>query len=363
MPRLYSPSRTLSFHWPASSPPGLPKHHTTGFGSGRQAVYALARSLAPTGGKVLLPVWVAEGIHLPFVKAGWQIEYYDLDSYANPAWQHLEQRLEQQEYDLVVLIHYFGLPRNTERLRMLIRGRYPILEDWAHSYPASKWPAPASGVWALFSPSKFVGTTDGAWIIGPYPLQHTHPKDKAIARLRYLYWQWLYLIASTLLWRQWPGQELWKKLQGGSYARAYRLLLRLTGTPTGISLGGKWLLAHTDHHRLIDQRIAQARYYAEHLNNPDLNKMLAAGNTTVPWIGFPLWLEDRKDFVDYLAKHNIRGQQFTERWWFEEAAQDYSGGLALLQHHYLLPMHQDFTLEDIATITRIANAYHPKKNS
>lgn len=354
----YSPSRSFSFHWPAVAPQGLPAQGVTTFGSGRQAVFALARHLAPEGGRVLLPAWVPEGIYLPFKLANWTIEYYELDEVASPNWTILEELVQAKSFDLFVLIHYFGQIRDTGKLRRILKGSCPILEDWAHTYPTVSWPTPTPGDWALFSPTKIVGTTDGAWMVGPYTLEQSYAKVNRLGRASFVSWQLLYLFGSSMLRFGVPGHSLWNQISGGSYARAYRLLVDFTESPTDISAIGKWLLTHTDHQKVERKRREQAEYFLSHINSPHV-RVLQEGLPLLPWIGLPLRVTDRDQFSSHLAKHGIRGQQFTERWWFSSSAAAYPCARALWQNHYLLPIHQDFTLEDTAAIVAIVNEFNP----
>ena len=361
MPKPYSPSRTLSLHWPAQMPEGLPSKGLSSFASGRQAIYALVQHLGAGKevGRVLLPAWVAEGVYLPFVRAEWQIVFYELDHQANPDWQRLEQLLAEHQFDLVILIHYFGQQRDVEKLIELIAGQCPILEDWAHSYPCAVWPPPVTGNWALFSPTKLVGTTDGAWLVGPEKLaDYYQEQGLAKKRIAYVCWQLLYLLGSTFVRLKLPIRAIWNRLSGGSYARGYQLQVELTDKPSPISAIGTWLIKHTAHKAIETNRTAQAARYSKHLRNPHIHLLGSdKDNEQLPWVGFPLRVDEPQKFAAYLAQHNIRGQRFTEKWWFYSDTSHYPIARKLWEQHFLLPIHQDFSLEDIDYIIKVVNAY------
>ena len=356
MPRFYSPSRTLSLTLASTMPKGLPEQGRSDFMSGRQALFALAQHLAPSGGKVLMPAWIAEGVYLPFQLAQWEIEFYDLDHQANPKWEQLALQIQSRPFDLVVLVHYFGQVRGINRMIGLAGEHTTILEDWAHAYPDQNWPAPQKGHWALFSPTKLIGTTDGAWLIGTTTLSAQRKEAVKWQKWSYLLWQLLYLMASTMLSEGIPVRSFWKKLSGGSYARAYRQLIALTKHPLATSRLGKWLIKHTDHREVVKRRKIQAQYYERHLDNPHLQVLLHTEEEHT-LLGFPIWVEDRDAFADYLSEYGIRGQYFTEKWWFSERTTAYEGAWQLMNHHYLLPIHQDYSPADIAHIVAIVNAY------
>ncbi len=360
-----SPSRTLTLHWPATGPQGLPSDGLSSFASGRQALFALATHLCPPErtGQVLLPVWVPEGVYLPFVRAGWRIIFYELDALANPDWRQLETLFAQYTFDLAVLIHYFGQSRDHLRMAELAKGHCPILEDWAHTYPNPYWRTPNKGNWALFSPTKLVGITDGAWLIGPNGISNSNKKGSWQKRYTYVFWQLLYLLASTFLQLRVPGNRIWKRISGGSYARGYQLLVELTNQAASISPLGAWLLRHTNHQKVVDNRIEQAIQYSEGLRNPHFQQLGKVGKEPFPWVGFLILVDDVKAFIAHLAQHNIRGQQFTDRWWFYEEVSLYPTARKLWQRHFLLPLHQNFSAEDIAYIIQVSNAYRKDDNS
>ncbi|WP_367392732.1 DegT/DnrJ/EryC1/StrS family aminotransferase [Lewinella sp. LCG006] len=358
MPHDYSPSRSFSLHWPASWPEGLPTTGCSDFRSGREALFALTQHLQREEPcTVLLPAWVPEGVHLPFHLAGWDIRYYNLDQNADPHWAEVESLIENQHFDLVVLIHYFGQARDSSKLLQLLPPGTSLVEDWAHSYPHPHWTLPPDGHWALFSPTKIIGTTDGAWLIGPASI--TPPRAANKQHLAYLLWQLLYLAGSTAQHLNLPGKQWWRRLSGGAYARAYQHLIKGTSSPKAMSKIGKWLTLHTSHKKMIQKRKAQVAYYFWHLKQVHIRFLTSEHNKQHPQIGFPVWVEDAKHFSAYLQTHGIRGQAFTDRWWFirESDTNQYENSLDLLKHHFLLPIHDRYTEKDLAYIVAIVNQY------
>jgi dTDP-4-amino-4,6-dideoxygalactose transaminase len=354
----YSPSRSFSFCWPASWPEGLPTSGRSDFRSGREALYALTQHLKPQGrGTVLLPAWVPEGVQLPFRLAAWDIHFYNLDQNADPQWTEVASLIENQHFDLVVLIHFFGQQRDAKRMLRLLTPSTSLVEDWAHSYPHPQWSSPPAGHWALFSPTKIIGTTDGAWLLGPdsiTPLRSVRKQHYA-----FLFWQFLYLSGSTAQQLNLPGRKWWARLSGGAYARAYEHLLTGTNVPKAMSKIGQWLTLHTPHKKLIYKRKVQAAYYYRHLKQAQIRFLVQENYQQHPLIGFPIWVEDARQFSAYLQIHGIRGQSFTDRWWFisETETAHYQSSKDLMEHHFLLPIHFRYTEKDLAYIVRIVNQY------
>lgn len=355
---LYSPSRSLAFNRPYRQPDGLPTVGRSDFRSGREALFALATHLCPQGGLVLLPVWVAEGVFLPFQLAQWEIVFYNVNHNADPVWEEIENFLKDKHFDLVVLLHFFGQQRDAQKLAGLLPESTQLLEDWAHSYPYTDWKPASEKSWCVFSPNKIVGTTDGAWLIGPEKLTISTTINKSAGN-SYLFWRFLYLLGSTCIQKKIPGQTLWQRLAGGSYARSYLYLCRLTSRPAPISRLGRWLIAHQAHAGLVRKRREQAIYYFEHLRNPQIKAILTSKPGQSPLIGFPVWVENREDFIAFLNQYSIRGQVFTEKWWFapQEATERFATAHGIYKHHFLLPINQSLSLDDIAYITKIVNQY------
>jgi hypothetical protein len=352
-----SPSRTLAFTWHRQPAPGLPPERTSTYGSGREALFALARHLGPVG-TVLLPVWVPEGVYQPFLLAGWTILYYPTDQTGAPKTEALAATLQEQPVHLLVLIHYFGQRQPTEAILNLLPPATALLEDWAHTYPTPTWPAPRGRHWALFSPNKLAGITDGAWLVGPTILPYSD-SPATRQRVHYVAWRLVYLLATTLVAHTAFLRGFCLRVTGFAYHKSYQLLLHHTAQPGPVSGVGRWMIKHLPHHELVERRIEQATYYHSHLNQPRLRSLLREVPLDHPLIGYPVWVEDRAHFEAYLAQHQIRGQAFTDSWWFvaNGEAEKFAESQALLAHHFLLPINQNLGIGAVAAVVRVVNGY------
>ncbi|HMQ50331.1 MAG TPA: hypothetical protein PKA00_23100 [Saprospiraceae bacterium] len=353
----YAAARQLRIFWKSQAIHGLPARGLSAFGSGREALFSLCQSIKPDGvGSVLLPVWVPEGVYQPFHLAGWKITFYNITHTGSPDWSDVQVLLAQQHYQLAVIIHYFGLPHSTQPFLELLPANTLLLEDWSHSFPHPGWPIPQAGHWALFSPNKLIGTTDGAWLIGSEQLPV--PAARFLERGPYLFWRVVHLLASRCLQDRLPIASFWLWLQGGAYARSYRLLLQQTASPRAMSGLGCWLIRHSRPQQEAHIRIQQAEYYRQYLSNPHIRPIQADAAIHHPMVGYSVWVEDRLAFSQYLASKGIFGIQLSEAWWFAPVDDPrFTSARALFDHHYLLPLHPAISRQGLAHVVACVNAY------
>jgi len=266
--------------------------------------------------------------------------------------------LQERPVHLLVLIHYFGQRQATEKILNLLPPTTALLEDWAHTYPTATWPAPGGQHWALFSPNKLAGITDGAWLVGPTVLPlPAHPVARR--KVGYVFWRLIYLVATSVGVRTALLRGFCLRVAGFTYRKSYQLLLRQTAQPGPVSGVGRWLVEHLPQQELVERRLEQATYYHAHLNQPRLRSLLGEVPTHHPLIGYPVWVADRAHFEAYLAQHQIRGQVFTDSWWFVPPAETekFAESRVLRAHHFLLPINQNMDLTAVAAIVRVVNGY------
>jgi dTDP-4-amino-4,6-dideoxygalactose transaminase len=110
---------------------------------------------------------------------------------------------------------------------------------------------------------------------------------------------------------------------------------------------------------VIRKRKEQAEYYYRHLKQTQIRFLVQENYQQHPLIGFPIWVEDARQFSAYLQAHGIRGQAFIDSWWFinEAEAEHYQSSKDLMEHHFLLPFHSQYTEKNLAYIVGIVNQY------
>lgn len=122
------------------------------------------------GRGILLPAFIGwsahegSGVFDPVTDLGLQPGFYDLDRNLGVDLASLEARLAEGDYDVVVVIHYFGrTERSIDRIRELTdRHGALLLEDLAHAWftHALGGPAGRAGEVSLFSLHKMLPVPD-----------------------------------------------------------------------------------------------------------------------------------------------------------------------------------------------------------
>lgn len=353
---------TRIIHWqrPQAQPPQLAGAYA--YGSGREAL--LAWLLAQPGGPphALLPAWLPEGVYLPFQRAGARISFYNLDPSGDPHWDEVAEL--GQSAQVAVIIHFFGLPRQTQRFRHCLPAHTLLIEDWAHTYPGAA--EPDGGDWVLYSANKLAGLPDGAWML-PVSGRGRPPLPPTVGyrpqRLLYLALRLLYLALATLAQRA-PAlnpRRILKRLSIRAYRWSYRLLLAHSVRPAGFSGIGQWMWRHCPHPNLIQLRHSQWAQYAAGIRaGVALHPMCRNPQPAYPAIGFPLWVRDRERLHRYLLAHGIEGAAYTAGWWFASPADEarLAPSRDLWKRHYLLPVNPALGPAAIAHIIRTVNAFH-----
>lgn len=332
------------------------------FGSGREALFALIQSRQWDHPAVLLPAMTPEGLYFPFAHSGWKIIFYELDSYGNPDWEDIARRVRTHPPTVAILIHLFGIPRDIVRFRSLLPAETLFIEDFAHTMYGT-WMAShprIADAW-LFSPPKLLGTTDGCIMVAfRTNVRFIAPRQLSTTRCLYLLLRLVSLGAATL--SQWLGRadtfDLFDFMAARAYGISYKLLMKYSPRPHSFSLIGRWLFRHAPQEHIGHHRLQQAAQYRQGLHNSQLQSL--CNESPWPLIGFPIQIKNRKSFMSYLAEKGIRGAAYADSWWFvpKGMEQEYPVAQQLLQEHYVLPVNQKLTIEDITTIIEVVNSYY-----
>lgn len=332
------------------------------FGSGREALFALIQSRKWDQPIVLLPAMTPEGLYFPFAYSGWKILFYELDPHGNPDWGDITQRVTGNPPTVAILIHLFGIPRDAQPFRSLLPKETLLIEDFAHTMYGS-WMAShpqIADAW-LFSPPKLLGTTDGCIMVAFNPkVKFIAPKLFSPTRSLYLLIRLISLVGASV--SQWMGRmdslDIFDFTAARAYGISYKLLMKYSPRPHTFSYIGRWLFNHCSQEKIGKHRLKQGGQYHKDLYNPQLQSL--CDEPSWPSIGFPIRIKNKDSFIAHLAQKGIRGAAYADHWWFvpEEIAQEYPVALQLLQEHFVLPVNQKLTIEDIAFIIKTANAYY-----
>jgi hypothetical protein len=333
------------------------------FGSGREALLALLRGSDFPLRCVLLPVMVPEGVIYPFQLMNWKIVYYDFDSSGNPDFEQVEKQVGAHTPDIAVLIHLFGVIRDTRRMKSLLHADCLLVEDFAHTTFSpwlSQYESPADLL--LFSPPKLLGVTDGCLMVALREgIRFERPISWSPLRSLYLFVRLasLTLGAAAQYAGYFDGLELLARGANWCYNLSYRLLMSYCKEPHTFSQIGKWLFDYTDHRHVAEKRTAQVAAYRQLLDNPLLTQLYSDEFGQMPLIGFPIKTDHRQALMAYLAAHGIRGAAYADHWWFvpDEERELYPNAWNLLQTHYVLPVNQKLSLSDIQLVIKRVNEF------
>ena len=121
--------------------------------TGRMAIWHAFRI---TGCKrIWIPIYQCDSIRETLKKKSVEIVYYHIDNHFNPLDIHA------REDDAVLLVNYFGI-MSSERMADLARPYQHAIVDCAQAFFCK----PIAGALMVYSGRKFVGTPDGAYVVG-----------------------------------------------------------------------------------------------------------------------------------------------------------------------------------------------------
>lgn len=122
--------------------------------SGRAAIYHAVRCLGCD--TVYLPYYQCETVRTFLTSKNVKIKYYYIDEQMRPL-----TKLPQQENEAVVLVNYYGVMSKT-RMETLAKEYKNVVIDNAQAF----FSEPIEDCLNVYSARKFIGTPDGAYVIG-----------------------------------------------------------------------------------------------------------------------------------------------------------------------------------------------------
>ncbi|SDQ16337.1 DegT/DnrJ/EryC1/StrS aminotransferase family protein [Paraburkholderia fungorum] len=150
-----------------------PRHYTASARAAMIHILAAKKRLDPRG--ILLPAYIGlskiegSGVFDPIRTTGIPHAFYRVDTRLRPDVDALEAQLKTGQYQLVFLIHYFGVPQvDVERFTALCH-RYgvQIIEDCAHTLLGGLGGKRLGtyGDYAIFSVHKSIAAEDGGFFL------------------------------------------------------------------------------------------------------------------------------------------------------------------------------------------------------
>ena len=151
------------------------KNHLIFTDAARDAWKLILQHLKPNA-KILLPSYIGitdregSGIFDPVIEMGLSYDFYDLNTDLSISYGVLEQSIHKTEYDLILLVHYFGFKiQNIKAIIALCKkNNLIVVEDCAHlfNYSIPNYSDAGSfGDFAFYSLHKFFPITKGGLLV------------------------------------------------------------------------------------------------------------------------------------------------------------------------------------------------------
>ncbi len=311
----------------------------------------------PTG-TVLMPDFVPQGVHDPYLRAGWRILFYSVDLTLALDGEALARAIAAERPDHVVAIHYFGVYReeNLRVLRAVLPERTTLLEDFGHTLPQED--VPVTGQLAAWSFTKLLGVAEGGllWFgdrSALVPCRYgpdTPPARELRGRLerRLALESFLARGGTPAL----AGSIARRLLRGRTDYYDF-LQARYPEIRAPIGRRSRELLERVDFARVAERRRAIARLYVEALDRRLRLPVPESALLRQTLYAFPVQVDDRGAFLRHLRRSGVRGGALVDHWWFQTERPPHP----LRDRHCLLPANHHLTDAEVRRIVAAANAF------
>lgn len=256
--------------------------NTARLNSGRAAIYHAIRLLGCN--TVWLPYYQCESVRKFLLKKGVAIKYYRINENFEPI------GIEPKDAEAVVVVNYFGIMSNN-RMRALTQNFEKVIVDNSQAFFCD----PLEKCFNVYSPRKFIGVPDGAYVIGTGAKQFLQQYARCYSSET----------AGFLLSRVEYGCEgKTYEMRCANESRIDREDIMQMSALTRCILDG------TDYEFIISKRRKNfqfARKLFDGINQLDVSKYF--DQSTVPMV-YPLVVED-----DLLLERLIEHKHFQGHWW------------------------------------------------
>lgn len=331
--------------------------------SARYALYRLLQGLPRTSrDEVLVPAFVCIALVEPILAAGYKVRFFDNPSLTETDLD-LIRGLATDRTLAVVAVHFFGFRQDTAGLAALCRDRGILLiENFTHSLPVRDFVAAKDRLErcdvALFSLKKMLPAPDGGFAVHRRSLGAKVPRESSPARLPIL--QELYRSAErTLQTRRWrpSNREAANPVQ---VPQADSVAAEIAASMHGLDLDRASWGVSTASRRIWEgadlDAIAAARRRNFGLIREDLRGMPeiefpfrdAPANSCL-W-GIPFQVRGIPDYDYKLRSIGLPVFTFARALHPGLGRDGFPNARAWAAQMKVLPVHQDLTPEDIATI-------------
>jgi perosamine synthetase len=306
-------------------------------------------------GKVLLPVFIAEGVIRPFRNKNVEIVFYKITSDLDPDIVDVKtQIVKNPDIKVMVVLHYFGFAYDFSQVRNICsNNKIYLFEDCVH---------------ALFSKNKkdgYLGTTGD---ISFFSLPKVLPvPDGAIFFINNP--ELIYIKSSLKYKRSFSGHLMialhliYLLLKNIEVALSYSFLYRLINAFTKINYGLyyvllNWspkpqavsgftlrILKNINYDDLIAKRKNHIKNIYNSLDQSNNNQLFKPFDSNLVLTGVPFISKDSNVFMANLKRNNIESLTYKKRWLFTPVEDEtrFKSEMYFVNHHFLLPIHENDT--------------------
>lgn len=326
------------------------------FMNGEQAVFSCAREalfnglrlLDNTSGIIHVPAYCCKSILLPVEQLGLDVYFYDVDLNLEPV---LDEK-QFSERDVLLLIHYFGIPQNMEYI-LRISKKYDLvfIEDCAHTLPDPEAVKKrgSSGSFSVFSLRKLLPVAEGGVLIVNDTRLQGLIRAFPPGRIKEISWKRQLAAGFDRLsfligWR--GALSLKKGLKNilGSTDNVFSAVINKNSEP-GISSGTIRVIGKTDLQSVANIRRKNYRHLS--------GGLAGLGGCAIPFPvlpedavpqAFPVLVDDPESICSFLKKKGIGAGRWPDKELPDGISwTDFPGSMQWVNRLMLLPLHQDLS--------------------
>lgn len=317
--------------------------------SGRCAIYLCLQDslLTDTRKTAYLPAYTCETVSGCFVKAGYQIYYYDVDETLTP----LFDRSLIDKISFLLICGYYGFSTYDEDFVKACHEKgVTIMQDTTHTafspLPACPW-----ADYVAVSLRKWMGVTSGglafkrkgAFQVSPIALDETHLAIRTEALTKREAYER-------------TGDETLNKESSEAFWKAEWMLREIFDMQEG-DADSLYRIRHYPIENSVEKRRENFTYLLEHLpENPAVRPVFTELPKDVCPMFFPFLCEDRQNLMDHLAAWQIPPKVYWPVPPFIHI-EDYPHAEYVYGHIMSISCDQRFGLEDMERVVRVFEMY------
>jgi hypothetical protein len=303
--------------------------------------------------KVLLPVFIAEGVIRPFKIREVGIIYYKLTDDLNPDIEDIEKQIiRNKDIKFIVVVHYFGFIYDFSQIKNIcLENNIILFEDCVHALFSKSSNDEYLGVIgdiSFFSLPKILPVPDGAiFFINKPELINMKSEllfKKGISSYITTNLHLIYLILKyaevkirySILYR------FVNAISKGIYG-SYYFLLNHNSQPHIISNMTLKILKNINYSELISKRKNHIKIIYETINKNDNVKFFKNYDRNAVLTGVPMLSDNSTNIISILKKNMIECLTYKKKWLFlpDDNINEFDKELYFFSNHFLLPVNEN----------------------